>query len=254
MQVCLSGRISHCPVIDPKYKLSYNLYWGGYSTHMMQPEGYVFKHPDGLPDNVAGPLLCAGVTTYGPIVRHLKKGMKTAVFGIGGLGHLAIQYLAKLGYDVTALTTSMSKKDLIMKLGATRVIDFNSEEDLKTWDSQFDAIINTGSGSGSYDKLLGLSIELGMIIHLGSPPYSDKISFGNLIVAKGIKIIGSVIGSPTEVQEMLDFSTEHKIYPMCDEFDFEDMPKAFEHMESGKSIFRTVVKVKDYSEKNGYFK
>ncbi len=106
---------------------------------MIQPEGFVYRHPEGLPDNIASPLLCAGITTYAPIMKYITKGMKTAVFGIGGLGHLAVQYLAKLGCDVTAITSSMHKKRYIMSLGATRVIDFNSEEDLKIWDCQFDA-------------------------------------------------------------------------------------------------------------------
>jgi len=253
-KVCLSGHENYCRCLDPDQKLTYNLWWGGYSTHMQQPESFLFHLPEGIPENVAPPLLCAGVTVWSPIVKYITKGMTTAVLGIGGLGHLAVQYLAKLGYDVTAITSSLDKVEYIKSLGATRVINFNSKEDLKTWENKFDVILNCTSVSGDLDKLVDLASPLGRIIQVGVPDITDKLKVGNGLVGKGIKLTGSIIGSPKEIQEMLDFSDKNKIYPLCEEFDFSEFPKAFDHLEHGKPKFRCVVNIKDYSEKNGYFK
>ena len=86
-KVCQDGNPNYCRGVTPDEKLTYFLWWGGYSTHMQQPESFLFHLPEGLPENVAGPLLCAGATVWSPIMRFATKGMKTAVLGIGGLGH-----------------------------------------------------------------------------------------------------------------------------------------------------------------------
>ncbi len=141
-----------------------------------------------------------------------------------------------------------------MSIGATKIVNFTSEEDIKANEDTFNLVMNTGSGSGNYNKLLSIIACMGTIIQVGANDISDNFQIGNLIVLKGINIKGSYIGSPKEVQEMLEFSAKNKVFPLCEEFDFEDFPKAFEHMETGKARFRAVVKVQDYSEKNGFFK
>jgi len=251
---CLSGEVSYCPVLHRYEKWTYGRYWGGYSTHAQQPELFTFNVPDGLPENLCAPLLCAGITVWAPIVRFGKPGMRTAVSGIGGLGHLAVQYLAKLGYEVTAITTSMEKKDYIMSLGATNVLNINDEKDLKTFDSAFDLIISTASNSPDFTKLLGLCSQFCTIAQCGLPNAEDKFILANMSVFKGVTLVGSALGTLKETEEMLEFSAKHKIFPKCEEFDFMDLPKAFNHLEHGKPNFRCILNVKDYSEKNGYFK
>lgn len=103
----------------------YDPFFGGYSTHIQIPERMTFAIPQGLPLDVVPPLLCAGVTVFAPIARWAKlnpdKKLKTAVISIGGLGHLALQYLKKLGYHVTALTTSLNREKEFRELGADDV-------------------------------------------------------------------------------------------------------------------------------------
>lgn len=99
----------------------YNPFFGGYSTHIQLKEKAVFRLPDGFREDVGSPLLCAGVTVYAPIKRWLKRNGTCAVIGIGGLGHLAVQYAAKLGMTVTAFSSTPDKKDFVNSLGATNV-------------------------------------------------------------------------------------------------------------------------------------
>jgi len=180
--------------------------------------------------------------------------MKTAVVGIGGLGHLAVQFLSKLGCDVTAVTTTMNKKDYMIQIGANRVIDINNTNDLKTWESQFELVVNCSSNSSDYGKILQLTAVLGIVAQCGLPAVDDNFKITNSLVSKGIKVIGVALGSPKEIEEMLEFCSKNKVVPKCEEFEFDDLPKAFNHLENGKPNFRCVLNVKNYSEKHGFFK
>ena len=104
---CLRGEEEVCP--DVKERGTYGQYWGGYSTALQQPAKFFFHLPEKFDLKRGPPLFCAGVTTFYPMKKFLKEGMNTAVVGIGGLGHLAIQFLHKLGHKVTAFTTSKDK-------------------------------------------------------------------------------------------------------------------------------------------------
>lgn len=104
-----------------KREFLYDPYFGGYSTHIQLKEKAVYKLPTGFRQELGAPLLCAGVTVYAPIKRWLKRNGKAAVIGIGGLGHLAVMYAAKLGMEVTAFSSTLEKKDFIHGLGATAV-------------------------------------------------------------------------------------------------------------------------------------
>jgi D-arabinose 1-dehydrogenase-like Zn-dependent alcohol dehydrogenase len=210
--------------------------------------------PKEIPQEVAAPLLCAGITVWAPISKYAKPGMKAAVLGIGGLGHLAVQFLHKLGIDVTAITSSMNKKDYILSLGADRVMDFTNKDDLKKYDSHFDVIINCISCGGDFGKIIKLANVFGVIAQCGLPDQNDKMVLSNDIVSKGVTVVGVALGSVKEIEEMLEFSAKHKIFPKCEQFGFEELPKAFNHLEFGKPNFRCVVNVKDFSEKNGFFR
>jgi uncharacterized zinc-type alcohol dehydrogenase-like protein len=245
---------SYCSTVAPKEKFTYGYYWGGYQTHVQHPEQFVFALPEGIPENVAAPLMCAGITVFSPIKRYTKPGMKCAVFGIGGLGHLAVQYLVKMGLDVTAITSSNDKHDYIMSLGANRVCNFNDEEDLKKYANTLDFIINTASGGIDFDKLSGLMAVGCYISQVSAPPGDQPAKISSMIIMKKVTIGGSLLGSVEETEEMLKFSAEKKVFPLCEQFLFSEMDKAFDRLVNGKPIFRCVVNVEDYSKTNNIFK
>merc|ERR1719362_640914 len=178
--------------------------------------------------------------------------MKTAVLGVGGLGHLAVKFFAKMGHECTGVTTSMDKAEFIKSLGATDVLVMSDEERVKEHLGQYDLIINTLPVAGDLDKYLKLVAPCGTIVQVGLPEFSDKINISvYLPVLNEINIVGSLVGSRKTIQEMLQFCADNDLYPIVEEYKFENFDKALDRMENGKPIFRCVVNCGDYSKTRG---
>ena len=227
---------------DFDQKFTYGpLFWGGYATAVQHPAQFYFKIPEGLPEEKVPPLFCAGVTTYAPIARYAKPGQEVAVLGIGGLGHMAVMYAKAWGCKVTAFTSSRDKEKFIKDLGADRVVVSN-EETLKQEAGKFHLVINTLPTSDNLNSLVSLTKILGTFVLLGAPPVDKPSQFTTqLLIFNHINFTGSLIGSRKEIREMLEFSAKHNIVPLCEQFDFEEFPKAFDRLENGRPIFRCVV-------------
>lgn len=233
-------------------KFTYGKYWGGYSTHLQQPASHFFKVPENLDLAKAAPLLCAGITVYGPIKQYLKPGMKTAVIGIGGLGHLAVKFFRKMGHECTAITNSMDKEKFIRSLGATDVLVMSDEEMYNKHKGQYDLIINTIPVAGDYSNYISLMAPCGTLVQVGFPDLKEKISFSPfLMILNEYKIVGSLVGSREDIKEMLKYCADNDIYPICEEFQFEEFDKALDRLENGKPIFRCVVNAGEYSKQKG---
>lgn len=133
---------------ETNFTVLYDPYFGGYSTHIQLPDQLVFHIPQGLPLDRVSPLLCAGITVYAPIARWASQNppnpeIKTAVIGIGGLGHLAIQYLNKMGYHVTAFSTNLNRAGEYAKLGAHDTQHSTDPATLDKLNHQYDYVIST---------------------------------------------------------------------------------------------------------------
>jgi len=203
----------------------------------------------------SAPLLCAGVTVYSPMKKYLKPGMKTAVIGIGGLGHIAIQFLSKLGHEVTAVTTSDDKNDLIKTLGATNILNVNKAEDLEANQFSFDFIINTAPSNKDFDQLFKLTAPAGYFVQVGLPDADTNLLVPcQPLVGNEITLVGSLVGSRADTVEMLKLCAEKNIYPINEEFAFEDFDKALDKLENGRPKFRCTVNVQDFSKKHNHFK
>lgn len=242
---CLKGWTHACDNIKVEEKVLYGLYFGGYATHIQQPARLCFKLKDDLPLETSAPLLCAGITVYLPLALYLEKGGKVAVYGIGGLGHLAIQYASKMGSEVHAFTSSKDKAPLLKELGASKVIlwdDFYASEVNK----EYDVILNTIPGWADdvkVKKWLDSLNPYGKMIILGmSDVHEDMKMDVRTLVFNHNAVIGSCVGGRKHTEDMLDFSVQHNIQCKCEFFEFEDFPKALERMEHGKPQFRCVVK------------
>jgi len=252
---CLSNKEPLCRGDCQEERFTYGLHWGGYSTQLQQPADFFFHLPKGLDVKRAAPLLCAGITVYNPIKQYAKPGMKTCVIGIGGLGHLAVQFLAKLGYEVTAVTNTMEKEKFIKSLGATNVITMKDKETLKNYYEKHDLIVNTLPISHGFEDYFYLCAPGCYFVQVGVPDVDEKVSFSiNTIALKEIHLVGSLVGSRNDINEMLQLCVDKDIYPMVEEFAFEDFDKALDKLENGKPIFRCVVNCQDYAKKHGLFK
>ena len=184
---------------------------GGYSNNFVINEDYAVSIPDNLPLDGVAPLLCAGITLYSPI-KHWKvgPGMKVAVMGLGGLGHMGVKFAVAMGAEVTVLSHSPAKESDARAMGAHHFVSTKDPENLKPLAKSFDLILNTVSAElviGDYLNLLNLDGTL-VIIGLPGKPYA--VEAGALLNGRR-RIAGSMIGGVSELQEMLNFCGEHSI-------------------------------------------
>jgi D-arabinose 1-dehydrogenase-like Zn-dependent alcohol dehydrogenase len=252
---CKNGNEEVCPFVKERGTYSKE-HWGGYATQIQQPAEFFYKIPKNFDISKGAPLLCAGITTYYPMFKYLKPGMKTAVIGIGGLGHVAVQFLSKLNYEVTAFTSSKEKEELIKKLGAKEIILSTDEEQMKNAQNKFDFVLNTLPINNKINDYLKTCAICGTFVQVGQPSINNEnlTLSANEIVEKELTIRGSNVGPRNVTKLMIKLCVDKKIYPMVEEFSFEDFPKAYDRLLNGKPQFRCVVNVKDFAEKNGWKK
>ncbi|MFI2909327.1 NAD(P)-dependent alcohol dehydrogenase [Streptomyces sp. PDY-4] len=215
--------------------------YGGYSQKIVVDENYVVRIPDGLPLDVAAPLLCAGITTYSPLKRWgAGPGKKVAVLGMGGLGHMGVKIAHALGAEVTVLSQSLRKKDDGLKLGADH---YRATSDPKTFEElrgSFDLILSTVSAPLDFDAYLSLLRTEGTLANVGAP--EEPVSLNLFSVLGGGKTLaGSMIGGIAETQEMLDFCAEHGIGAEIELIDAAGINEAYERVLKSDVRYRFVI-------------
>jgi uncharacterized zinc-type alcohol dehydrogenase-like protein len=212
--------------------------WGDY----VRVDGkFATPIPEALDSATAGPLMCAGTTVFTPMLRYgVTSTMRTAVVGIGGLGHLAVQFLAKFGCDVTAISSSHNKDEEAHSLGATHFIATRTPGELKKAADSFDYIICTVTGDLDWPELIAALRPQGELVIVGVPKSAIAVpAFG--IIAKEKSICGGRTGSPKDTSAMLEFSARHNIKPTCESFAMKDINAAVARAHSGKVRYRAVL-------------
>ena len=247
---CKQGWNHACVNLGLNLKLLYNVYFGGYSTHIQQPAFTCYKLPEKLDVTKAAPLLCAGITVYLPLSLHVEKHHKVAVYGIGGLGHMAIQFAKALGKEVHAFTRTKDKEELCKKLGADKVILWDDFYNGKI-EYEYDVIINTLPVWQPEEKINKWILSLkpyGKLLLVGIPSNQEKMLIDSRELIWDHKtVVGSLVGGRKHTEEMLQFAADHNIECMVEQYEWEDFPKALDKLENGKPHFRGVVKVDDVS-------
>ena len=223
-------------------------YWGGYSTAVQHPADFFVKIPSSLALEKAAPLLCAGVTMYTPISKYAKPGDDVAVLGVGGLGHVAVMIAKAWGCKVTGFTIFKDQVGMIKSLGADEVVVVDKELNaIKQKKGKYHLVLNTiFSNDEKFSDYIRMTRPLGTFCQLGLPEVcqSSPICVSD-IVFNQITFVGSLVGSRKEREEMLEFCAKHNILPMCETFEFEEFPKAYEKLLHGGPKFRCVVRCKD---------
>jgi uncharacterized zinc-type alcohol dehydrogenase-like protein len=198
--------------------------------------------PEGVDIAKAGPLLCGGITVFNPL---LQMGVlpthRVGVIGIGGLGHMALQFYNKWGCDVTAFTSSASKADEARSMGAHRIIDTHSKDGLAKAAGSFDFIISTVTANLDWPAYLNALAPKGRLHVVGVAPDPIPAPAFQLIAAQR-SLSGTPSGAPATVVSMLDFCARHKINAITEEFPMSAVNEALAHLESGKARYRVVLK------------
>jgi|SRR5690606_24854252 len=216
---------------------------GGYSQNIVVNENYVLKikHNEQQLAEVA-PLLCAGITTYSPL-RHWSAGpgKKVGIVGIGGLGHMGIKLAHAMGAYVVAFTTSKSKKQEALSLGANEVVISKDVNEMATHQRSFDLIVNTVAASHNLDIYTQLLKRDGTLTLVGAPASPHQSPNVMNLIMKRRSIAGSMIGSIAETQEMLDFCAEHNIVADIELIAANEINTAYERMLKGDIKYRFVI-------------
>ena len=201
--------------VDPDETLSQ----GGYASHIRAHEYFTFPIPDAIPSHLAAPMLCAGLTTYSPLVRAgIGKGKKVAIVGVGGLGHFGIMWANALGAEVTAISHSPHKKDDALKLGAKHFVSSKDDDWAKDLAFTFDFVLNTADMTHTFDIPSYLSIlKVNAPFHqVGLPDEPIKDLKPQMFMSNGSSIGASHIGNRPECLAMLKLAAEQKLFPMVE--------------------------------------
>ena len=216
--------------------------YGGYSTHMVVREAFGLRIPDAIDPKDAGPILCAGITTYSPM-RHwnLEKGQTLGVAGIGGLGHMAVQIGKALGAKVVAFTSHPGKKQDILDLGADEVVVHTDEDQMEAQAGSIDLLINTIPYPFELEPYIGVMKKNSTIVIVGNFIKIPEFSPADLVF-KRIQVAGSLIGGMRETQEVLDLCAEHGIRPNTKMIEIDEVNTVFDQLRHGKETeFRHVI-------------
>jgi uncharacterized zinc-type alcohol dehydrogenase-like protein len=216
--------------------------YGGFADYVRGHWSWAIPLPEGIDMSKAGPLFCGGITVFNPIIlANVKPTDTVGVIGIGGLGHMALKFLKHWGCEVIAFSSNPDKKDEILSMGASKVINSRDPEALKSIKGRLNFILNTTNVSLDWDAYLTTLAPKGNLHTVGAVLEPMAIPAFSLIGGEK-SVSGSPLGSPALTKTMLDFCVRHNIYPTVEEFPMKKVNEAIKHLEEGKARFRVVLK------------
>lgn len=197
--------------------------------------------PSGVDPISGGPLLCGGITVFNPLVQFgIRPTQRVGVVGIGGLGHMAVQFLSKWGCEVTAFTSSEGKHEEARKLGAHHTVVSTDSGALKKLAGSLDFILVTVNATLDWASMIGALAPRGRIHFVGAVLEPVEVAvFGLLVGQKSVS--GSPSGSPSVVDQMMAFCGRHQIAPVIERFPMSRVNDALERLRSGKARYRVVL-------------
>ncbi|EGK3843936.1 NAD(P)-dependent alcohol dehydrogenase [Escherichia coli] len=212
--------------------------YGGYAESIVVDEHFVLQVPENLDLAGVAPLVCAGITAYSPIRRWgVKAGQKVGIVGLGGLGHMGVKFARALGAHVVLFTTSPSKKEDALRVGAHEVVVSRNPEEMQAHAGTFDFILDTVSAPHDLNVYLNMLHPEGNLTLVGASADKIDVSAYSLIFG-GRSLSGSLIGGIAETQEMLDFCGQHNITSDVEVIGIQEINEAYVRLEKGDVKYR----------------
>ena len=235
---CLAGDQNLCPdqvgMIVGRH--------GAFADRVRAHWGWTTKLPEGVSPADAGPLFCGGITVFNPIVQnHVQPTDRVAVIGIGGLGHLALQFLDAWGCDVTAISTTPDKEDEAKELGADHFLNAKEDGALQKHEAAFDFVLNTTNAALDWDAYAATLAPKGTLHTVGVVEGSWGVEQVFPMISQQRSLTATPLGSPATVHDMLGFCARHGINAMTEHFAMADLNDAFEKLRSGSPRYRLVL-------------
>lgn len=214
---------------------------GGFGNKVRAQAAAVVALPDAIDLADAGPLFCGGITVFSPMLEFdVRPTDRVAVIGIGGLGHMALQFLNAWGCEVTAFTSSESKREQAIQMGAHHTLNSRDAEELKSAAGRFDFIISTVNVKLDWNLYINTLAPKGRLHIVGATLEPMDLAAFPMISGQR-SVSGSPVGSPAAIATMLDFAARHKIKPVIEKFSFDKVNEAMDHLRAGKARYRVVL-------------
>ncbi|AFY67536.1 NAD(P)-dependent alcohol dehydrogenase [Geitlerinema sp. PCC 7407] len=215
--------------------------YGGFADYLQVDARFAFRIPDGIKTEHAGPLLCGGITVYSGLRNAgMTSGQNIGIIGVGGLGHMAVQFASKLGNRVTVYTTSPDKAEFAAKLGAHEALVVPREGALPQPQRPLDIILNTAPASLNWPDYLAHLDADGTLAFVGVPAEPLNIPIWALL-GKRRRIMASPIGGRPSINEMLDVSDRYGIEPIVETFSFDQVNEALQKVRDNTVRYRAVL-------------
>jgi alcohol dehydrogenase, propanol-preferring len=239
-EYCLSGEETLCPhQLNGGYSVD-----GGYAEYCKAPANYVARIPENLDPVEVAPILCAGVTTYKALkVSNAKPGEWVAIYGIGGLGHIALQYAKAMGLNVVAVDISDEKMELAKQLGADIAINGLKDDPVEAIQNKVggvQAAISVAVTKKAFEQAYQSVKRGGTLVVVGLPNADLPIPIFNTVL-NGVTIKGSIVGTRKDMQEALEFAARGKVRPIIETAPLDAINEVFEKMEKGQINGRIVL-------------
>jgi uncharacterized zinc-type alcohol dehydrogenase-like protein len=214
---------------------------GGFADRVRAQAAAVVPLPDGVDMESAGPLFCGGITVFNPMVQFgLSPTDRVGVIGIGGLGHIALQFLNAWGCEVTAFTSSEDKKKEALELGAHHTINSRNPDEIEAAAGRFAMILSTVNVKLDWNAYVGTLQPKGRLHFVGATMEPLDLGVFPLLMAQR-SVSGSPVGSPATIATMLDFAARHSVKPVIETFRFDQVNEALARLRSGKARYRIVL-------------
>ncbi|NVN10872.1 NAD(P)-dependent alcohol dehydrogenase [Nguyenibacter vanlangensis] len=243
---CRDGLEQYCEVgfvgtYNGRDRQDGSITYGGYSSAVVVDQSFVLKVPGNLDPAAVAPLLCAGITTYSPL-RHWKvgPGQRVGIVGLGGLGHMGVKFARAFGAEVVLFTTSASKVEDGLRLGAHEVVLSRDADAMARETGRFDFILDAVAADHDINAYLNLLKRDGTLVQVGAPEEKLPIAAFSLIL-KRRSFAGSLIGGIPETQEMLDFCGTHGITADIEMIRMDEIEDAYARMLRSDVKYRFVI-------------
>jgi len=248
-EFCTNGQDEcHCPKqLNSGFTIA-----GTFQEYALTDAHYATRLPDGVKDEEAGPIMCGGVTAYVACKRsQVKPGQWIVIPGAGGgLGHFGVQYARSMGMRVIGIDGGDAKRDLSLKLGAEKFIDFTTTKDIaaevmKITTYGAHGVLCFAATKAGYEQAPHLLRPGGTMVCVGLPKDPTVIAGANpmMMCLKKLNVVGSVVGTMKDVEEALDFTARGQVHPIITHGRLEDINRFCEEMNAGKLVGRAVIKI-----------
>jgi uncharacterized zinc-type alcohol dehydrogenase-like protein len=234
---CLSGHHNMCSSASGTIVERH----GGFADKVRAQAASVIKLPDGLDARSAGPLLCGGITVFNPLVQfNISPTASVGVIGIGGLGHMALKFMRAWGCHVTAFTSSESKHQEAVEMGAHDTVNSRDPDAIMAAAGRFDLLLSTVNVNLDWNAYLNTLKPRGRLHLLGV--VMDPLDLDVVPLLFGQRSVSSSpVGSPGTIAKMIDFAARHTIKPITEHFNLNQVNEALDHLRSGKARYRIVL-------------